>query len=189
MRHSSNIGWDPNTKKFTAEPEVWEEFFKINTPIREIRSHNLNNRGLFFNNAVLDKSAPGPQRAVTSPPGWQIWDINNCPTLPVHPVWVPSYAAFPGLPFHLSVIALCYAAKVRFRLKEILKFYQLKPSPRGDGSYYLARRLNVPPLILDVEDTFSGEGLECPSDGELRLEDITKALAFHRLARGCLLLA
>ncbi|KAK1318658.1 Uncharacterized protein QJS10_CPB04g01314 [Acorus calamus] len=28
MRHSSGFGWDPNTKKFTADPEVWEEFFK-----------------------------------------------------------------------------------------------------------------------------------------------------------------
>ncbi|KAK1312137.1 hypothetical protein QJS10_CPA07g00717 [Acorus calamus] len=36
----------------------YEDSDLINTPIREIRSHNLNNRGLFFNNAVLDKSAP-----------------------------------------------------------------------------------------------------------------------------------
>ncbi|KAK1323827.1 hypothetical protein QJS10_CPA02g00961 [Acorus calamus] len=81
----------------------------------------------------------------------------------------------------------------------------------GDGSYGLTRRSYVPPLILDVDDTFiigwkthplkisgmwksadsswqlpsvfrsfslAGDS-DCPSDGELRLEDIAKALAFR----------
>ncbi|XP_073047670.1 uncharacterized protein At2g29880-like [Primulina eburnea] len=28
MRHNSGFGWDPETKKFTANDEVWEDYFK-----------------------------------------------------------------------------------------------------------------------------------------------------------------
>ncbi|XP_075524562.1 uncharacterized protein At2g29880-like [Primulina tabacum] len=33
MRHNSGFGWDPETKKFTANDEVWEDYFKENTQL------------------------------------------------------------------------------------------------------------------------------------------------------------
>ncbi|KAK1300381.1 hypothetical protein QJS10_CPB13g01496 [Acorus calamus] len=64
-----------------------------------------------------------------------------------HPIWPRG---------DLGVVDFCYAAKVRFRLRELSKFYQLKPSPKGDGSYCLVRCPDVPLLILDIGDTFLG---------------------------------
>ncbi|KAK1273678.1 hypothetical protein QJS04_geneDACA010809 [Acorus gramineus] len=41
MRHSSGFGWDRNTKKFTADPEVWEEFFKNRPKARHLQTETI----------------------------------------------------------------------------------------------------------------------------------------------------
>ncbi|XP_010424399.1 PREDICTED: uncharacterized protein At2g29880-like [Camelina sativa] len=63
FRFSSGFGWDPETKKFTARDEVWDDYLKAHTNKNHLRDETFEDFGdlhlIFSTNVATGKNAMG----------------------------------------------------------------------------------------------------------------------------------